>query len=211
MSSLRGGVAALSSAPTETPVDPPVWTVVLAGACAFLTLYATQPILPLLAREFHVDKAGVSLTVLASTIGVALAAPWMGILADRFGRRRMILASALALGATSLAGSTSANLAQLVFWRFVQGVFTPGVFSVTVAYINEEWTARRAGSAMAAYVSGTVLGGFFGRLTSGFVTDHAGWRVGLLALGVADLAMTVVLWKWLPREASRTHVRESGR
>ena len=40
--------------------DPPVWTVMLAGACAFLTLYATQPILPLLADVFQVNKAAVS-------------------------------------------------------------------------------------------------------------------------------------------------------
>src|SRR5512141_2873134 len=94
------------------PADPPVWTVVLAGICAFLNLYATQPILPLLARQFHVDKAGVSLTILASTLGVALAAPWMGMLADRAGRRRIIIASALALGVTSVLAATSANLSQ---------------------------------------------------------------------------------------------------
>ena len=43
--------------------DPPVWTVMLAGTFAFLTLYATQPILPLLADMFQVNKAAVSLTV----------------------------------------------------------------------------------------------------------------------------------------------------
>ncbi|MGE5647423.1 MAG: MFS transporter [Acidobacteriota bacterium] len=180
--------------------DPPVWTVALAGICAFLNLYATQPILPELARRFHTDKAAVSLTVLASTLGVALAAPFMGMWADRSGRRRAIVLSALALGLTSILTATSAGMAQLVFWRFLQGVFTPGIFAVTVSYINDEWSAAKAGPAMALYVSGTVVGGFCGRFTSGMVTQHADWRMAFVALGLADLAMTAAIWRWLPAE-----------
>ncbi len=191
---IRSGVA------RDETAGPPVWTVVLAGMCSFLTLYATQPILPLLAEAFHVGKAGVSLTVLASTLGVAVAAPFMGRLADRAGRRRIIIASAVLLGFATLAAATSATLPQLVFWRFLQGVFTPGVFAVTVAYINDEWRAGKAGSAMAAYVSGTVLGGFCGRVVSGAIAEHGDWRTAFVVLGLADLAMTAAIWRWLPRE-----------
>jgi MFS transporter, YNFM family, putative membrane transport protein len=188
--------------PREEADNPPVWTVVLAGVCAFLNLYVTQPILPLLAETFHVNKAGVSLTVLASTLGVALAAPFMGRLADRCGRRRIIIGSALLLGVTSLLAATSTTLSQLIFWRFLQGVFTPGVFAITVTYINDEWQADKAGSAMAAYVSGTVLGGFCGRVSSGLIAEHAHWRMAFLVLGLADLAMTAAIWRWLPAEKS---------
>jgi predicted MFS family arabinose efflux permease len=181
--------------------DPPVWTVVLAGICAFLNLYATQPILPLLATTFHVQKAGISLTVTASTLGVALSAPFMGRLADRSGRRRVILISALLLGITSLLAATSTTLTQLICWRFLQGVFTPGVFAVTVAYINDEWNPAKAGFAMSAYVSGTVIGGFCGRAASGLIADHAPWRLAFVALGLADLAMTVAIWRWLPPDS----------
>ena len=194
----------------DDTADPPVWTVVLAGLCAFLNLYATQPILPLLAQTFHVGKAGVSLTVLASTLGVALAAPFMGVLADHAGRRRIIIASALALGLTSVLAATSANLPQLVFWRFLQGAFTSGVFAVTVTYINEEWKPAKAGAAMAAYVSGTVIGGFCGRATTGFVTEYASWRMALVVLGLADLIMTGVLWRWLPVERFAGPLQRSG-
>ena len=167
----------------ERATDPPVWTVVLAGICAFLNLYATQPILPLLAHVFHVDKAEISLTMLASTLGVAVAAPFMGRLADRLGRRRIIVVSASLLGITSLLAATSVTLPQLIFWRFLQGVFTPGVFAVTVAYINDGWQASKVGSAMAAYVSGTVIGGFCGRVACGFIADHGDWRVAFLSIG----------------------------
>lgn len=201
MSTFRPAPGAVRSpVPVDQRLDPPVWTVVLAGMCAFLGLYATQPILPLLAHIFHVDKAGVSLTVLAATLGVALSAPFMGRLADRLGRRRIIVASALLLGVTSLLAATSATLPQLIFWRFLQGVFTPGVFAITVAYINDEWNPRKVGSAMAAYVSGTVIGGFCGRASSGLIAEHADWRIVFLVLGLADLVMAAAIWRWLPSE-----------
>jgi MFS transporter, YNFM family, putative membrane transport protein len=190
----------------ERATDPPVWTVVLAGICAFLNLYATQPILPLLAHVFHVDKAAISLTMLASTLGLAVAAPFMGRLADRLGRRRIIVVSASLLGITSLLAATSVALPQLIFWRFLQGVFTPGVFTVTVAYINDGWRASKVGSAMAAYVSGTVIGGFCGRVACGFIADHADWRVAFLVLGAADLVMTAAIWRSMPIETAVTRI-----
>jgi MFS transporter, YNFM family, putative membrane transport protein len=210
MSTFTPAVEEIQSGVTRVGAnDPPVWTVVLAGVCAFLNLYATQPILPLLAETFHVSKAAISLTVLASTLGVALAAPFMGRLADLFGRRRVIVASALLVGVTSLCAATSATLPQLIFWRFLQGVFTPGVFAITVAYINDEWQPGRTGSAMAAYVSGTVVGGFCGRLASGLMAEHAHWRMGFVVLGMVDLAMTAAIWRWLPVETSATQSEPS--
>jgi predicted MFS family arabinose efflux permease len=190
--------------------DPPVWTVAFAGICAFLNLYATQPILPVLAQTFHVGKAGVSLTVLAGTLGVAVSAPFMGMLADRVGRRRIIVASALALGVTSVLAATSGTLVELVVWRFLQGVFTPGVFAITVTYINDEWRAHKAGSAMALYVSGTVVGGFVGRVTAGLATEHGNWRAAFVVLGVLALAMTAAIWRWLPRESWKPARRQNA-
>jgi len=186
--------------PRSGSAGAPVWTVVLAGFCAFLNLYVTQPILPLLAQTFHATKAAVSFTVTASTLGVALAAPFMGRLADRYGRRRVILISALLVGVASLLAATSTGLGPLTFWRFLQGVFTPGVFSVTVAYINDEWPWDRVGSAMAAYVSGTVVGGFSGRAISGFVADRVDWHWSFVVLGLSGLVATAAIWRWLPQE-----------
>ena len=143
----------MQSSPRSAPV-------VLAGFCAFLNLFLTQPILPLLASIFGASKATVSLTVTAATLGVALAAPFTGQIADRLGRKPVILWSAALLGVTTLLGATAPTLNWLIFWRFCQGLTTPGVFAVAVAYINDEWPAEKAASAAGAYVSGTVVGGF---------------------------------------------------
>src|SRR6266568_4148187 len=71
--------------------------VALAGFCVFLNLYAPQSVLPLLAGEFAVGAGQASLAITASTLAVALMAPFAGTFADVVGRRRVIVAAMFAL------------------------------------------------------------------------------------------------------------------
>src|SRR5262249_6773119 len=96
--------------------------VISAGFCAFLTLFAPQPVLPVRATPLGATAASVSLVVTASTIGVALAAPFAGMIADRLGRKRVIVPSAFLLAVPTFAAATSHNLGQLIVWRFWQGI-----------------------------------------------------------------------------------------
>src|SRR5690242_12252452 len=104
--------------------------VVFAGFCAFLAMFAPQPLLPMLARVFNVPPGRISLVVTASTLAVAIAAPFAGVIADRFGRKRVIVPAAFLLSIPTLLAATSQTFGQLLLWRFLQGVFTPGIFAV---------------------------------------------------------------------------------
>ncbi len=97
--------------------------------------------------------------------------------------------------------ATSTTLPRLLVWRFLQGVFTPGVFAITVAYIHEEWPRESAGSATAAYVTGTVIGGFTGRAVAGYVATHVDWRSTFLVLGALNAVGAAAVALWLPKEA----------
>lgn len=182
---------------------PSTFPVVLAGFAAFANFYVPQPLLPLFTSIFHANKVSVSLTLTASTAGVALAAPFVGRLADRLGRRRVILFSAWALAVTTFLAATSPGLSALIVWRFIQGLLTPGLFAVTVAYINDEWPVRSAGRAVSAYVSGTVVGGFVGRMMGGFAAEHLGWRYAFVLPGCLMLAISLILTFTLRQERRR--------
>jgi predicted MFS family arabinose efflux permease len=163
----------------------------------------------LLRELYHASELAVSLTVTIPSLGVALSAPFAGTLADRIGRRPVIVWSAFLLSFAALATATSATLGQLLFWRFWQGVFTPGVFAVTVAYINDEWRDVGTGRTVAAYISGTVFGGFCCRIISGLVASHAPWQYSFLTLGCLNLLVAIAVWTWLP-PATRPHEPHSG-
>lgn len=191
--------------------------VTLAGIASFLNLYATQPLLPMFAAIFGVSKAAVGLTISAPTIGVALSAPFWGLLAERLGRRRVIVSATLLLAIPTMLAATAGSLMSLVFWRLLQGLVMPGVFGVTIAYITEEWPAADVARVMSIYVSGTVLGGFLGRVMTGYPATHriiAGiepsWRLGFLLIGCCDLIFGVLIAQWLPQERTSSMRKPIG-
>jgi predicted MFS family arabinose efflux permease len=178
----------------------PTVPVVLAGSAAFLNLYSTQPLLPLLTRTFGASTFDVGLTITAPAVAVGLTAPFIGRLADRLGLRRVILGSVLMLTVATALAATSVSLHQLIFWRFVQGIATPGIFASTIAYIHEVWPATHAGRGTAAYMSGTVLGGFTGRLVAGLMAADVNWPTAFVTLAAMTAVVGAALWMWLPPE-----------
>lgn len=181
-----------------------VLAVAMCGVFAFIDLYCTQPMLPMFVQLFHVSKAAAGLTVSASTLGVALAAPVVGSYAERYNRKRIIVGSIFALAVPTLLAATAHSLPELVLWRFLQGVLMPGIFASAIAYVTEEWSEATVAIVMALYVSGTVLGGFLGRFVAGMITDHYGWQLSFVVLGVANVAGGLLIAAWLP------HARNSG-
>lgn len=170
----------------------------LCGVCAFLQLYCTQPLLPLLTRFFHTTKTGAGMTVSAATLGVALSAPFLGSLTERLARKKVIVASLVGISLPTLLAATSTSLAQLILWRFLQGIMVPGIIAVVVTYIGEEWPPQRVALIMSFYVSGTALGGFIGRLSAGILADWFNWQTSFIALGTLGLAGSGAIALWLP-------------
>ncbi len=187
------------------PASPPgavaaLLSLALAGICAFLNVYATQPLLPLLGGAFGVSEASAALTVSAPPIAIALASPFVGALAERVGRRRLIVGSLFALSVPTLLAATAPGLRSLLAWRFAQGLAVPGVYAVSISYVAAEWAEGGLGRAMAIVVSGNVVGGFLGRVVAALVAERAGWRAAFVALGALTLAGALAVARGLPRD-----------
>ena len=187
-----------------------VFAVFLCGMFAFIDLYCTQPVLPLLSNVFHASEARVSLTISASTLGVAVSAFLLAVFAERVNRKTTIVLSMLALGVCTLMTSTATSLATLAVWRFLQGLVTPGIFIITIAYVTEEWPALLVPRVMSVYVAGTVFGGFLGRVSGGVLAQRMGWRAPFVALGVLGLAGAALTWLVLPAARTKVTARSAG-
>src|ERR1700733_10107032 len=187
-----------STEATDSPPRTAILACMLAGMCTFLNVYDTQPLLPYLRIVFHTSEIAVSLTVSATILAMALTAPLIGLLAESLGRKKVIVPSLYAITVPTLLASTSQSLHQLIFWRFMQGIFVPGVIVVIMAYVNEEFRGAYVGRAMASYITGTVLGGFGGRFISGMVAHHLDWGDAFLVLGLVNLAGAIMVQRWLP-------------
>ncbi len=199
------GVESPAAAPSRAGVLLALFAV---GFATFLNLYATQPLLPQFRKLFHASELVVSLTVSAPVLAVALAGPFLGALADGLGRKRVIVTCMLALAIPTALCATASNLWQFIGWRFMQGLFTPGIVAVAMAYVSEETPRQWVGSTMATYVTGGVVGGFAGRFLAGLISAHWNWRVAMVVLGIATFAGALLTWRLLPR--SQRFVRHAN-
>src|SRR5947209_12271255 len=111
----------------------------LAGFCAFINLYMRQALLPSLGAEFHVGAGQISTIITASTLAIALTAPFTGAVADVLGRKRVITAAMVAVVVPTVMVAFAGSVPALTAWRFVQGLLLPPIFAVMVAYIGDEW------------------------------------------------------------------------
>ncbi len=178
------------------------------GFCTFLNLYSPQALLPELSREFGATAAQISTIMTASTLAVALTAPVTGAIADVFGRKRLITAALFAVSIPTVMLVFAPDVQSIAAWRFVQGLFLPPIFAVTIAYIGDEWPPSEVAEVAGVYVTGSSIGGFAGRMVPGALADLMGWRYAFLILAAMTLMAAVAILFMLPRETK--FVRSEG-
>ena len=161
------------------------------GLTAFLTLvdlFATQAILPALARHYQVSPAAMGLAVNASTMGMAIAGLVIGVLSPHIERRLGILLSLALLAIPTTLLAFAPNLAVFAMLRVVQGLCMASAFALTLAYLGEQCSAIDAGGAFAAYITGNVASNLIGRLIAAAVVDGFGLRSNFLFFAMLNLA-----------------------
>jgi AAHS family 4-hydroxybenzoate transporter-like MFS transporter len=175
----------------------------LAMVCDGFDLTVIALLMPAMAREWGIGaSASFGVVFSVSIIGIMIGAPLFGTLADRIGRKKVMIASLLLFAGCSLATVATGSIAQLVFLRFVGGIGMGGVFPMSVV-ISAELTPLRWRATVIAIVS---TGAILGAATSGFATswmlEREGWR-SLFVLGaVAPLLVAAASMVLLPETAS---------
>ncbi|HEX5497047.1 MAG TPA: MFS transporter, partial [Mycobacteriales bacterium] len=162
-----------------------------AGLAAFALLYAIQALLPELSSQFGVSPATSGLALSLTTGVLALVIIPVSSLSERYGRTRVMTASVVVAALLGLALAVCTSFWLLLALRAAQGVALAGLPATAMAYLAERIHPDSLGEAIGLYVAGNTVGGLTGRLLAGLVTDLAGWRVALVAVG--GCAVTAVL------------------
>src|SRR5947209_4972357 len=172
------------------------------GLTAFLTvvdLFATQAILPSLAKAYHVAPAAMGLAVNASTLGMAIAGLAVAFFSRRIDRRLGILLSLALLSIPTALLASAPDLTTFALLRIVQGVFMATAFALTLAYLGEACSAEDTGGAFAAYITGNVASNLIGRLVSAAVADHLGLATNFYVFAALNLAGAVLVYFTISR------------
>lgn len=168
----------------------------LGSFLVFLNLYQTHPLLPLLAEVFSVSSLSAGWTLAGCTAGLAVSLLVCARLADRFGRRRIMLWSLAGAILLSLLISLVSQFEQLLLLRILQGVLLAGLPATAIAYMGEEFSKRALLSAVGVYIAANSLGGIAGRVVGGLLAGWFGdWQHTFLGIGLISLALLpLVIW-----------------
>ena len=170
---------------------------IVIGLTAFLTvvdLFATQAILPSLARHYQVTPAAMGFAVNATTMGMAAAGLIVGLFSPRIDRRAGILLSLAVLAVPTSLLASAPNLAVFTLLRIAQGLCMASAFTLTLAYLGEQCSAMDAGGAFAAYVTGNVASNLIGRLLSAGIADTFGLKWNFYFFALLNLAGAVLVY-----------------
>lgn len=191
--------ATLPAVSDRTTVGARVRPLVI-GTVAFLTvvdLFATQAILPSLAMHYAVSPAAMGGAVNASTLGMAVAGLLVAFFSRSLNRRFGVVLSLALLAVPTALLAEAPDLASFTVLRVAQGLCMAAAFSLTLAYLGEQCSARAAAGAFAAYITGNVASNLLGRMLAAAAVDHIGLAgnfhlFALLNLAGAGLALVAL-------------------
>ncbi len=165
-------------------------------------------IAPSLLGEWHLTKPDLAPVLSAALFGLAAGALSSGPLADRFGRKAVLIAAAVVMGVASIVAALAANLDQLVIWRFVTGIGLGAAMPNAVTLVAEYCPSNKRALITNAMFCGFPLGAAAGGFLAAWMIPQFGWRSVLVLGGVAPLVMAAVMLVLLPE--SVRHLAHSG-
>lgn len=154
----------------------------LTGACISLVV----PFMPIFVEQLGVEPSQVTfysgLAISVSAISAACVSPLWGILADRYGRKPMMIRAGLAMTITMGGLAFVPNVFWLLALRLLNGVFTGYVPNAT-ALIASQVPKDKSGYALGTLSSGVVAGTLTGPFVGGMIAEVFGIRNVFLMVG----------------------------
>lgn len=145
------------------------------------------PFMPIFIEQLGIEGDQVAfyagLAISVSAVSAALVSPIWGILADKYGRKPMMIRAGLAMTITMGGLAFVPNIYWLLFLRLLNGVFTGFVPNAT-ALIASQVPKDKSGAALGTLSTGVVAGTLTGPFVGGFIAEIFGIRNVFLLVGV---------------------------
>jgi MFS family permease len=184
-------------------------TVFVLAICMALQMTSFVMILPLFARRFSEIGAGVGLlgeSAMAYALAATLSAPFMGTLADRFGRRLVVLGSlgTYILAFTGYLFASSAGM--FILLRGLAGALTAGLIPAVTGIVADLAPGNQRARWIGIVNGGASVGWIVGPVVGGMLYDHWGYQVALVVSILIALVSLLAAYLTIPE----THKGDSN-
>lgn len=153
---------------------------------------------PAIKASFHLGSAEVGPLIGAGLFGIGIGSFTSGPLADRYGRKALVVVSVALFGVCQLASSVAPSIGILIVLRFLTGLgfggAMPNAITLTAEFCPQRWRPF----VLNFLTVSNPLGGFLGALAAASLLAGLGWRGMFLWGGAVPLLLVPVLWAFLP-------------
>ena len=173
--------------------------VMLAVLIQILDTTIANVALPHMQASLGATQDSINWVLTSYIVASAIAIPIAGWLADKVGRKRLIVIAVIAFTIASFLCAIAQSLSQMVAFRAIQGVSGAFLVPLAQATLFDIFPREKHAQAMALFGGGVMIGPILGPLLGGWLTDSFNWRwVFLVNLPVGTLA-AVMLLRYMPR------------
>ena len=191
------------------------YTLWIAELIAIMGFQAIQPFLPYYIQEFDVKDLNEALIWAgymgtAAGLAMAISSPIWGGLADRFGRKSMVVRAMLGGGLSVLLMAYVTTLEQLLVARVLQGALA-GTVTACITLVSTTTPKQHLGYALGMMTGGFMLGGSLGPLIGGPFIEHFGYQNCFLVSGFLVVLAGIAVQIWVKEDFQRSEPVVEGK
>jgi AAHS family 4-hydroxybenzoate transporter-like MFS transporter len=178
-----------------------LFVALLCGLIVFVDGFDAQAmgfVAPALSADLQIARSVLGTVISAGLVGMMVGALVSGPVADRIGRRPVLVACALVFGAGSLLTATAQSVEGLAAFRALTGLGMGGAMPNAIALTSEYMPRRRRGTAVTTMICGFSLGAAVGGFVAAEIIPRFGWEAVFVVGGVAPLLIAGAAFLWLP-------------
>ena len=154
-------------------------------------------VLPLLMQEWGLSAMQAGMLASTALAGMMFGAMIFGSLADKIGRKKVIMICIVLFSGLTFAGGFASNPTEFGILRFLAGLGIGGVMPNLVALTSEYSPIRKRSTLVTTMFSGYAVGGVMAALLGSWFTPNFGWQIMFFIAGI-PLLLLPIIWKFLP-------------
>ena len=183
------------------------------GICFLMNIFDGMDVLiisycaPAISNSWNIGPEALGVVFSAGLVGMALGALFLAPYSDSFGRKKIILLSALLMGVSMFLTGYSESVNQLITLRFLSGIGIGSMLASTAA-LTSEYTPNKSKDFWVSFViSGYPVGAVISGYISVLVIPSSGWQMMFIIAGIASL-LTIPLIYYFLSESIEFYIRK---
>jgi MFS transporter, YNFM family, putative membrane transport protein len=171
-----------------------------AGLVVLCSLYVTIPLLPLFSTIFHISSSQAAWTGSTFSISFAVGCLFFGAIADRYGRKKVMVYGLLALSLMTFGVGVANHFGELILFRALQGMLAATFSPVALTYIGVMFPPNKRVTTIGIISSGFLTAGIIGQLISSFIMSHFHWSMVFYFFSIIYFITTILIYIFLPTD-----------